>query len=108
MTERNKATAPVMNPTDVEGMKDIPEDAVALLVWRKDLGPQPLTVVVTRASWDMNKKVLMDHGMQFNPERVYEFDSPTNLKGRKTIFHFQGVTSWAGNVFTGIIPSKAK
>ena len=102
----NPETAPVMNPTGASEMEDLPKDAVALLVWRTITGPHPMTVVVTRASWDMNKKVVMDDGHKFNPDRIYEFESPTNPKGRKTIFHFQGVTGWAANIDTGIIPIK--
>jgi hypothetical protein len=99
----NPETAPVMNPTKASEGENLPKDAVALLVWRKFTGPQPMTIVVTRNSWEMNKKVVMDAGFQFVPERIYEFDSPTNPKGRKTTFMFQDVIGWAANVDTGII-----
>ena len=56
-----------------------------------------MTLVVTRASWDMNKKVVMDAGMKFESGRIYEFESPTNPKGRKTTFHLQDVVGWAAN-----------
>jgi hypothetical protein len=98
-------TAPVVNPTGAKEMEDLPRDAVALLVWRGFTGPQPMTLVVSRASWDMNRKVVMDQGSQFNRERIYEFESPTNPKGRKTVFHLQDVVSWAANVDTGIVPA---
>lgn len=82
-------------------LEDLPKDAVALLVWRKFTGPQPMTIVVTQASWEMNRKVVMDQGARFNPERIYEFDSPTNSKGRRTTFMLQDVIGWAANVDVG-------
>lgn len=94
----------VVNPTAVNSVDDLPKDQIALLVWREITGPQPMTIVITRASWDMNKKVLMDAGMEFNPKRVYEFESPINEAGRKTIFHLAGVVGWMANLDTGIIP----
>lgn len=103
----NPQTAPVMNPTDVNQIEDLPPDAVALLVWRKFTGPQPMTIVVTKASWEMNKKVVIDAGFQFVPERIYEFESPVNAKGRKTVFQVQDVVGWAGNYDTGIVPASA-
>ncbi len=98
-------SAPVMNPTKASEVEDLPQDAVALLVWRKFTGPQPMTIVVTKASWEMNRKVVMNAGAQFLPERVYEFDSPTNPKGRRTTFMLQDVIGWAANVDTGIVPA---
>ena len=97
------ATAPVMNPTQASEVEDLPNDAVALLVWSKFTGPQPMTIVVTRASWEMNKKVVVDAGFVFVPERVYEFDSPTNPKGRRTTFMLQDVIGWAANFHSAII-----
>ena len=97
------ASAPVMNPTDVREVEDLPNDAVALLVWRKFTGPQPMTIVVTKASWEMNRKVVMDQGACFNPDRIYEFDSPTNPAGRRTTFMLQDVIGWAANVHSSII-----
>jgi len=88
-------------------VEDLPEDAVALLVWRNFTGNQSMTLVVTKASWEMNKKVVMDAGFTFMEGRIYEFESPTNPKGRKTIFHLQDVVGWVANVDTGIIPTKA-
>lgn len=96
----------VVNPTNVTSMNDLPTDHIALLVWREITGPQPMTIVITRASWDMNKKVIMDAGFEFNPKRIYEFESPTNEKGRKTIFHLAGVVGWMANLDTGIVPAK--
>jgi len=98
MPNSKPATAAVVNPTDAREVEDLPKDAVALLVWRTFTGPQPMTIVVTKASWEMNKKTVMDAGAKFNPERIYEFDSPTNPKGRKTTFHLQDVIGWAANV----------
>lgn len=97
----NAQSAPVMNPTQATGVEDLPDDAVALLVYRGFTGPQPMTIVVTLASWLMNKQVLMDGGMKFDKDRIYEFESPTNPKGRRTTFHLQDVTGWAANIFTG-------
>lgn len=96
----------VVNPTAVNSVDDLPSDHIALLVWREITGPQPMTIVITRASWDMNKQVLMDNGFQFEPKRVYEFESPTNEKGRKTIFHLAGVVGWMANIDTGIVPAR--
>lgn len=99
-------TDAVVNPTGAASVDDLPNDAVALLVWREITGAQPMTAVVTRASWEMNKKVVMDAGFKFEPGRIYEFESPTNEGGRKTIFHLQGVTGWMANIHTGIVPAK--
>lgn len=99
------ATAPVMNPTNASEVEALPKDAVAILVWRKFAGAQPMTIVVTKASWEMNKKTVMDGGATFNPDRIYEFDSPTNPRGRKTTFMLQDVIGWAANVDTGIVPA---
>lgn len=99
------AIAPVMNPTNASEVEDLPKDVVAILVWRKFSGPQPMTIVVTKASWEMNKKTVMDGGATFNPDRIYEFDSPTNPRGRKTTFMLQDVIGWAANVDTGIVPA---
>ncbi len=101
--QNGKGPAPITNPTNVSEVENLPQDAVALLVWRKFCGPQPMTLVVTKASWEMNKKVVMDAGMQFVPERIYEFESPTNSKGRKTIFYLQDVLGWAANFHSSII-----
>ncbi len=103
MSKSSPATAPVMNPTNASEVEDLPQDAVALLVWRKFTGPQPMTIVVTKASWEMNRKVVMDQGSTFHPDRIYEFDSPTNPKGRRTTFMLQDVVGWAANVDTGIV-----
>lgn len=93
----------IENPTGASEVEQLPEDAVALLVWRKFTGPQPMTIVVTRASWEMNKKVVMDGGATFNSDRIYEFDSPTNPKGRRTTFLLQDVIGWAANIHSGVI-----
>ena len=93
----------LVDPPKAEQMEDLPQDAVALLVWRNFTGAQPMTLVVTKASWEMNKKAVMDDGAKFNPDRIYEFDSPTNPQGRRTTFHLQGVTGWAANVHSTII-----
>lgn len=96
------------NPTGVVNVEELPDDHVALLVWRKEFGTAPLTVVVSRASWDMNKQALMDDGYKFDHERVYEFESPINATGRKSIFHFEGVIGWIANVGTGIITTQVE
>ena len=102
-SDSKSGTAPVMNPTKATEVEDLPKDAVALLVWREFTGAQPMTIVVTKASWDMNRKAVMNDGAKFIPNRIYEFDSPTNPKGRKTIFMLQDVIGWAANVDTGIV-----
>lgn len=100
------AAEAVVNPTDVTSVDDLPKDAVALLVWREITGAQPTTIIITRASWDINKKVVVDAGSVFDPKRIYAFESPTNSKGRKTVFHLQGIVGWMANVDTGIVPVK--
>ncbi len=94
------------NSNDPASFKDVnalPDDAVALLVWREGFGGQPLTIIITQASWDMNKKRLMSDGQQFFPDHVYEFESPTNEGGRKSIFHLQKVIGWCANIHSGIV-----
>ena len=101
MTKVNSTMDKAANAHEVE---DLPKDAVALLVWRKFTGSQPMTIVVTKASWEMNREVVMNSGAHFHSERVYEFDSPTNPKGRRTTFMLQDVIGWAANVDTDIVP----
>jgi len=108
-SKQRAAAAPtadnVVNPTNVTSVDDLPAGHIALLVWREITGPQPMTIIITRASWDMNKKVVMDAGFKFEPGRIYEFESPTTEGGRKTIFHLQGVVGWMANIDTGIVPA---
>lgn len=96
----------VVNPTNVTSVDNLPKDHIALLVWREITGPQPMTIIITRKSWEMNKQVIMNNGFQFEPKRIYEFESPTTDGGRKTIFHLAGVVGWMANICTGIIPAK--
>ena len=100
------ASDAVVNPTNASSVDDLPVDHIALMVWREITGPQPMTIIITRASWDMNRKVVMDAGAKFEPNRIYEFESPVNEKGRKTIFHLQGVVGWMANLDTGIVPAR--
>ena len=101
------ANVPVMNPTGATGLEDLPDDVVALSVWRTFTGPQPMTIMVTKASWEMNKAALMKQGHRFHADRIYEFDSPTSPKGRRTTFHLQDVIGWAANVHSSIIQAPA-
>ena len=96
----------VVNPTNVTSVDNLPSDHIALLVWREITGPQPMTIIITRQSWDMNKKVVRDDGFKFEPNRIYEFEGPTTSKGRKTIYHLQGVVGWMANIHSGIIPAQ--
>lgn len=96
-----KDTPLEVDPTGSINMGDIPSDAVVLLVWRRFSGAEPFTIIVTPASWVMNKQVVVNAGFSFDPERIYEFESPPDKKGRKTIFHLQDVIGWAANVHTG-------
>lgn len=91
------------NPTGIENVNELPNDAVALIVWRKDFGPQPLTIIVSRASYDKNKK-LLDDKKTFDTNMVWDFESPINEKGRKSVFSLSGVTGWVANLHTGIVP----
>ena len=84
--------------------EDLPEDAVALLVWRKFAGPNPMTVVVTKDSFEKNRARVAKVGGTFNPDSIYTFEGPVSPSGRKTTFQFQDVISWAGNYHSGIIP----
>lgn len=82
-----------VNPTSV------PEDAVILIVWLKAHPAGPITAVVTRDSWEMNRKVIMDNGSQFNPDRVYEFDGPIDQDTkRRNLIQLQGVQSWIASI----------
>lgn len=97
--------ADVQNPTGVlPDVNKLPNDAVALIIWRKD-HPQPMPVIVTRESFERNRH-LVETKKMFMPETVYIFDSPTNEQGRKSVFQFSGVTSWVGNYHSGIVPGK--
>lgn len=93
---------PGMQP-GTKNADDLPPDQVALMIWHAG-APGGMTVIVTRASWDMNLKAVMNEDHQFNPDRIYEFESPINAKGRKMIHHFQGVKGWVANIHTGIVP----
>ena len=105
-SKQRMVAAPEAAGAEAASVNDLPQDHVALLVWREITGPQPMTIIVTRASWDTNKKVVMEAGAKFEPSRIYEFESPINDQGRKTIFHFQGVVGWMANIGTGIVPAK--
>ena len=94
-----------MDPNNTIDMEEMPQDAVALVVWRTITGPNPMTIVVTRDSWDENRDHVANLGF-FEPTFTYQFESPVNPKGRKTVFQLQGVVSWAAHVYTGIIPVK--
>jgi hypothetical protein len=93
------------NPVNTNDPVDLPPDAVAIMVWRDGFGPQPITIVISRASWDTNHKKVIDDN-RFNPDSVYVFESPINGQGRKTVFHLQNVIGWAANISTGIVPVK--
>lgn len=94
------------DPAQHSDVNSLPDDCVALLIWRDGFEMNPLTIIITQASWDMNKKRLMDDGAQFFPEHVYEFESPVNEAGRKSIFHLQKVIGWCANIHTGILQIK--
>lgn len=94
---------PGMQP-GTKNADDLPPDQVALMIWHAG-APGGMTVIITRASWEMNLKAVMAEGHQFNLDRIYEFESPINAKGRKHIHHFTGVKGWVANVSTGIIPA---
>ena len=93
-----KAGPPKMDPTKPNMAEELPNDAVALVVWRECTGPQPMTVVVTRDSWERNRKFAVREG-KIDPERAYVFESPINHLNRQSTFFLQGVTSWVGNVY---------
>lgn len=95
----------IEDPTALKDVNQLPDDAVSLLVWRDGFGPQPLTIIISKASWDMNRERV---GMaeRFKPDSIYEFESPTNEQGRKSIFHLQKVIGWCANVHSGIISVK--
>lgn len=93
---------PGMQP-GTKNADDLPPDQVGLMIWHAG-APGGMTIIITLASWEMNKKVVMDAGNIFVPDRIYEFESPINAKGRKHIHHFMGVKGWVANVSTGIVP----
>ncbi len=105
-SKSTKENVEVVDPTGAIGVADLPSDAVALFIWRKFSGSQPFIIVVTLASWLMNKQVVVDAGFSFDPERIYEFESPSSPEGRKTVFHLQDVIGWAASVDTGTVPEE--
>ena len=100
MSKDPPEAAPIINPTKATGMEDLPEDVVALLVWRNFTGNQPMTIVVTKESWMRNHKIAQSSRL-FHPDRIYIFDSPVNEAGRQTVFQLQGIVGWAANVYVG-------
>jgi len=93
------------DPATLKDVNQLPDDAVALLVWRDGFGPQPLTIIISQASWDTNKERVKKAG-RFQAEFLYEFESPTNEQGRKSTFHLQKVIGWCANVHSGIVQVK--
>jgi len=96
----------VGNPADPQSVKQItpdklPEDAVAVLVWREGV-EDTLTMIVSKASWLKNYQIVKKHG-QFLPDHVYEFESEQNANGRKSVFQIQDVKSWGANIHSPII-----
>lgn len=93
------------DPAAFDNVNSLPDDAVALLIWREDFGGQPLTIIISQASWDATKKRIMNDGHHFNVDSAYEFESPTNAQGRKSLFYLQKVIGLCANVHTGIVPA---
>lgn len=81
--------------------EELPNDAVAVLVWRKFTGPQPLTIVVTKDSWERNRDLVRK--TNFVADTVYEFHSPQSPAGRTSVFQLTDVVGWAGNVHSSIV-----
>ena len=82
---------------------NLPQDAVALMVWTRHTGPQPVTIIVSRDSFEKNRERVKQSGT-FMAENVYQFESPVNPSGRKTVYQLSGVVGWVGNLYTGIVP----
>ena len=89
-----------------KNVNDLSNEEVGLLVWREGFGPDPLTIVVSKASWDTNKKIIEEAGSVFDPNHVYVFESPVSAQGRKTTFHLQKVMGWCANSYSGIVPAR--
>lgn len=99
---KQKTLPRIVDPeTPANELKNLPKDAVALLVWRGFTGSQPLTIVVTKESWLINEEAVVNNGFAFDPGRAYKFVSPVSPEGRQTTFLFQDVVGWAANVDNG-------
>ncbi len=96
-----KTLPPNAGAPNQQSPEELPKDAVAVLVWRKFTGPQPLTIVVTKDSWENNRKRAAKIG--FSPETVFTFESPQSAAGRTSIFQLTDVVGWAGNVHSSIV-----
>lgn len=94
-------------PTGQE-TRQLPKDAVALMLWRvaSEYGPEPLTIVVTRNSWEAFKQVVINDGQKIDPDKVYHLESPANPNGRRTEFFLSRVVAFAASFHSGIVPVK--
>ena len=93
---------PPMNPAGIQDVDQIPKDAVAVLVFREHCGPQPTTIIVTKASYEnFLERMVADGGIKL--EETYEFESPKAPKGRRSRFWFTRVVGITCNYDTGVL-----
>lgn len=92
------------NPTGAMDINKLPQDAVALVVFREECGPQPTTVVITKKSYEAFVERISEDG-GISKEVTYEFDSPTNQFARRSKFFFSRVTGVIVNFYTGVVPA---
>jgi hypothetical protein len=91
-----------MNPTGVADVNEIPNDAVAVMIWRASCGPNPTTIIATRQSYDWFLERMVAEG-GLSQKETYEFESPTPPQGRKSRFWFTDVTGITINYHSGVI-----
>ena len=90
-----------------EQLQNLPPNLVALMLWRdpKEYGPDPITFVVTKASFEYMQKKIKSEG-EITPEKLYWFDTPQNPQGRRSVFYFTRVVGMMGNFHSPIIMPK--
>jgi hypothetical protein len=86
-------------------VEQMPEGAVALNVWRaaNEYGPDPITLVVSRESYDKFRK-RVESISSISPDTLYIFESPLAPDGRKTVSHLTRIVGVMAYVNTKILP----
>lgn len=89
-------------------LSDLPPGSVALNVFRvaTEYGPDPMTVVVSRESYDRVRK-LIEQADAIDPSWLFVLESPLSSDGRKTVLHLTRVVSIVAFINTSIVPGVA-
>lgn len=100
-TSERPPVAPKLN------LSELPPDTVALNIFRvaQEYGPDPMTVLVSRKSYDMNRQ-LIEAAQRVSPDDLFVFESPLDNTGRKTVIHLTRVVGIVAFVNTNIVPVK--